>query len=77
MLDVREHYKTTKCATCMISSGCSWGCIRGDDLAEIAELRKALSDLLPDYLEWKEQGVGRILIEVRRTDLRAARALLA
>lgn len=34
----------TKCATCLLSCGCHWGCLRGDDLAEIAELRSALSD---------------------------------
>ena len=31
-----------KCATCPISSGCDWGCLRGDDLCEIASLRNAL-----------------------------------
>lgn len=36
----------TKCATCPISCGCSWGCLRGDDLAEIYVLRAALANML-------------------------------
>lgn len=35
-----------KCATCLISTGCSWNCLRGKDLAQIAELRDALKDIL-------------------------------
>lgn len=39
-----------KCATCPISSGCSWACLRGDDLAEIYVLRAALQ-LIDDYYQ--------------------------
>jgi hypothetical protein len=47
-VDIRDYYNTTMCAKCPISSGCSWGCIRGDDLAEIAELREG----------WKEAAIA-------------------
>lgn len=40
-----EIVPALKCSTCMISSGCSWACIRGDDLAEIYELRAAIKEL--------------------------------
>lgn len=33
-----------KCSTCMISGGCSWECIRGDDLVEIYVLRRWAED---------------------------------
>lgn len=36
----------------------------------------ALTDLLPPKLPWKENGEGRILIDVRKSDLRSARRLL-
>lgn len=34
-----------KCSTCPINVGCSWGCLRGDDLCEIAELRGEIARL--------------------------------
>lgn len=34
------------CATCPINIGCHGGCLRGDDLAEIARLRSVLRALL-------------------------------
>ena len=34
-----------RCPTCPLSCGCSWDCLRGDDLAEIASLRAALSEI--------------------------------
>ena len=37
------NHAPTHCATCPINVGCSWGCLRGDDLAEIAILRYALT----------------------------------
>lgn len=39
------------------------------------ELENALTALLPDYLAWKEDGRGRITIEVDKSTLRKARAL--
>lgn len=35
-----------KCPTCPINVGCCWNCLRGDDLAEIYELRAALRALV-------------------------------
>lgn len=32
------------CATCPLSSGCWWECLRGDDLAEIAELKARIKE---------------------------------
>lgn len=37
---------------------------------------RALRNLLPPHLEWKERGEGTITIEVQKADLRAARAAI-
>lgn len=35
-----------KCSTCPLSCGCSWDCLRGNDLVEIYELRRELTAVL-------------------------------
>lgn len=45
-----------KCATCPISTGCSWSCLRGDDLADIYLLRAGI------------QAIKRATIEGRVCD---------
>ena len=37
------------CPTCPLSCGCAWGCLRGDDLAEIACLRDRLTRMRAKY----------------------------
>lgn len=49
----------------------------GRQAARIVELEAALRDLLPPELDWKEKGNGRLLIEIRKDDLRNARAALS
>lgn len=59
----------TNCATCPISGGCYWACLRGDDLAEIAELRTSLQIILKAVSELeegfkrraKETGMGFVI----------------
>lgn len=46
-----------KCATCPVSCGCAWDCLRGDDLAEIYTLRAAL-DLAEDVLKTVQKVYG-------------------
>lgn len=41
------------------------------------KLRAALTELLPDYLDWKEKGSGRITVEVDKSSLRKARLALS
>ncbi len=46
-----------KCATCPISSGCSWDCLRGDDLAEIAEMRDDMLRLHNEKCDFFEETI--------------------
>jgi hypothetical protein len=48
-----------------------------DLAAENERLRKLLGKLLPDYLAWRDAGVGMITLSVHVDDLREARAALA
>ena len=41
-----EICPSLKCSTCMLSCGCSWECLRGDDLVEIYDLRAELIAVL-------------------------------
>ena len=46
----RPHFK---CATCPISSGCYWECLRANELCEIAELKAQIAQLKAEIASLK------------------------
>lgn len=50
-----EIVPALKCATCPISSGCSWSCLRGDDLAKLYELSAEVERLQGEAEIWKDR----------------------
>jgi len=64
--------RSTHCSNCIISCGCSWGCLRGDDWAEIERLRgiiRAAKVGLEIAQKWMTPNVGSWQLESDRKEI--------